>query len=129
MVDTFLRSWADEGAAGPLAIETTDLLNTIIIDDPSASYLHPNHSVAVSPWFNDSSDTELTDVCPFLADLAQVDDVRGVRWQRMTRSVMKPRMPAVRENGSLSPPASALASHVCLCTRAIYVTHRSQCEH
>ncbi|TFK90024.1 NIF-domain-containing protein [Polyporus arcularius HHB13444] len=53
--------------------------DTIIIDNSPASYIfHPNNAVPVSSWFNDPHDTELTDLCPFLADLAQVDDVRGV---------------------------------------------------
>lgn len=53
--------------------------DTIIIDNSPASYIfHPNNAVPVSSWFNDPHDTELTDLVPFLADLGQVDDVRGV---------------------------------------------------
>ncbi|OBZ70686.1 Uncharacterized protein C2F7.02c [Grifola frondosa] len=53
--------------------------DTIIIDNSPASYIfHPNNAVPVSSWFNDPHDTELTDLCPFLSDLGQVDDVRGV---------------------------------------------------
>ncbi|KAF7361990.1 Protein phosphatase [Mycena venus] len=53
--------------------------DTIIIDNSPASYIfHPNNSVPVSSWFNDPHDTELTDLVPFLTDLAVVDDVRGV---------------------------------------------------
>ncbi|KAF7321323.1 Protein phosphatase [Mycena kentingensis (nom. inval.)] len=53
--------------------------DTIIIDNSPASYIfHPNNSVPVSSWFTDPHDTELTDLVPFLADLAVVDDVRGV---------------------------------------------------
>ena len=56
-----------------------DLKDTIIIDNSPASYIfHPNNAVPVSSWFNDPHDTELTDLCPFLADLSEVDDVRGV---------------------------------------------------
>lgn len=52
---------------------------TIIIDNSPASYIfHPNNAVPVSSWFNDPHDTELTDLQHFLADLAEVDDVRGV---------------------------------------------------
>ncbi|KEI38378.1 uncharacterized protein L969DRAFT_18392 [Mixia osmundae IAM 14324] len=52
---------------------------TIIIDNSPASYIfHPNNAVPVSSWFNDPHDTELTDLVPFLTDLQQVDDVRGV---------------------------------------------------
>jgi RNA polymerase II subunit A small phosphatase-like protein len=53
--------------------------DTIIIDNSPASYIfHPNNSAPVSSWFNDPHDTELTDLVPFLTDLAAVDDVRGV---------------------------------------------------
>lgn len=56
-----------------------DISTSIIIDNSPASYIfHPNNAVPVSTWFNDPHDTELTDLCPFLADLATVDDVRGV---------------------------------------------------
>jgi RNA polymerase II subunit A small phosphatase-like protein len=51
----------------------------IIIDNSPASYIfHPTNAVPVSTWFNDPHDTELTDLCPFLTDLATVDDIRGV---------------------------------------------------
>ncbi|WWC71989.1 uncharacterized protein I206_105948 [Kwoniella pini CBS 10737] len=57
---------------------------SIIIDNSPASYIfHPNNAVPVSTWFNDPHDTELTDLCPFLADLSTVDDVRGVLDGRM----------------------------------------------
>ena len=56
-----------------------DIHDTIIIDNSPASYIfHPNNAVPVSTWFNDPHDTELTDLCPFLSDLAVVTDVRGV---------------------------------------------------
>ncbi|PAV18803.1 NLI interacting factor [Pyrrhoderma noxium] len=49
--------------------------DTIILDNSPASYIfHPNNAVPVSSWFNDPHDTELTDLCPFLADLATVED-------------------------------------------------------
>jgi len=51
----------------------------IILDNSPASYIfHPNNAVPVSSWFNDPHDTELTDMTPFLADLAEVPDIRGV---------------------------------------------------
>ncbi|WVW86144.1 hypothetical protein I302_108185 [Kwoniella bestiolae CBS 10118] len=57
---------------------------SIIIDNSPASYIfHPNNAVPVSTWFNDPHDTELTDLCPFLTDLATVDDIRGVLDGRM----------------------------------------------
>ncbi|KIM83381.1 hypothetical protein PILCRDRAFT_69634 [Piloderma croceum F 1598] len=53
--------------------------DTIILDNSPASYIfHPNNAVPVSSWFNDPHDTELTDLCPFLFDLANVDDVQGI---------------------------------------------------
>ncbi|KAJ9108900.1 hypothetical protein QFC21_000221 [Naganishia friedmannii] len=56
-----------------------EIHTSIIIDNSPASYIfHPNNAVPVSTWFNDPHDTELTDLSPFLADLATVDDVRGV---------------------------------------------------
>jgi len=56
-----------------------EMSTCIIIDNSPASYIfHPNNAVPVSTWFNDPHDTELTDLCPFLTDLATVDDVRGV---------------------------------------------------
>ncbi|KAG5650085.1 hypothetical protein H0H81_000837 [Sphagnurus paluster] len=55
------------------------IADTIILDNSPASYIfHPNNAVPVSSWFNDPHDTELTDLIPFLTDLANVDDVRGV---------------------------------------------------
>ncbi|EMD37278.1 hypothetical protein CERSUDRAFT_49651 [Gelatoporia subvermispora B] len=54
---------------------------TIILDNSPASYIfHPHNAVPVSSWFNDPHDTELTDLCPFLADLGSVDvtDVREI---------------------------------------------------
>ncbi|GAA5894008.1 hypothetical protein JCM6882_007957 [Rhodosporidiobolus microsporus] len=51
----------------------------IIIDNSPASYVfHPNNAVPISSWFNDPHDTELTDLVPFLSDLATTDDVRAV---------------------------------------------------
>ncbi|KAF5322430.1 hypothetical protein D9619_001838 [Psilocybe cf. subviscida] len=53
--------------------------DTIILDNSPASYIfHPHNAVPVSSWFNDPHDAELTDLVPFLADLAKVGDVRGV---------------------------------------------------
>ncbi|TFY65235.1 hypothetical protein EVJ58_g2114 [Rhodofomes roseus] len=54
--------------------------DTIIIDNSPASYIfHPNNAVPISSWFNDPHDTELTDLCPFLADLGESGhDVRGI---------------------------------------------------
>ncbi|KAF8919958.1 HAD-like domain-containing protein [Mucidula mucida] len=55
------------------------IADTIILDNSPASYIfHPNNAVPVSSWFNDPHDTELTDLVPFLADLGDVPDVRGV---------------------------------------------------
>jgi RNA polymerase II subunit A small phosphatase-like protein len=53
--------------------------DTIIIDNSPVSYIfHPMNAVPISSWFNDPHDTELLDLCPFLYDLADTRDVRGV---------------------------------------------------
>lgn len=57
------------------------LEDLIIIDNSPASYIfHPQHAVPISSWFSDSHDCELSDLLPFLEDLAtdDVDDVRLV---------------------------------------------------
>jgi RNA polymerase II subunit A small phosphatase-like protein len=57
------------------------LQDLIIIDNSPASYIfHPQHAVPISSWFSDSHDCELTDLLPFLEDLASndVDDIRLV---------------------------------------------------
>lgn len=57
------------------------LQDLIIIDNSPASYVfHPQHAVPISSWFSDSHDCELTDILPFLEDLAvdKVDDIRLV---------------------------------------------------
>ncbi|TCD62025.1 hypothetical protein EIP91_007543 [Steccherinum ochraceum] len=53
--------------------------NTIILDNSPASYIfHPHNAVPVSSWFSDVHDTELGDMAPFLADLCDTGDVRGI---------------------------------------------------
>jgi TFIIF-interacting CTD phosphatase-like protein len=70
------ESLADTQDLSQLGREMEDC---IIIDNSPASYIfHPHNAVPVSTWFNDPHDTELTDLCPFLTDLATVDDIRGV---------------------------------------------------
>ncbi|OAX41518.1 NIF-domain-containing protein [Rhizopogon vinicolor AM-OR11-026] len=55
------------------------MADTIIIDNSPASYIfHPTNAVPISSWFNDPHDSELTDLCPFLIDLADAKDVRDV---------------------------------------------------
>lgn len=71
-----MRIQADSQDLSQLGREMEDC---IIIDNSPASYIfHPHNAVPVSTWFNDPHDTELTDLCPFLTDLATVDDIRGV---------------------------------------------------
>ncbi|EMR11200.1 hypothetical protein PNEG_00792 [Pneumocystis murina B123] len=56
-----------------------ELKNVLIIDNSPASYVfHPTHAVPISSWFNDSHDTELLDLIPFLEDLTTVPDVTTV---------------------------------------------------
>lgn len=51
----------------------------IILDNSPASYLfHPANAVPVSSWFNDPHDSELSDMIPFLEELATVSDVTAV---------------------------------------------------
>lgn len=51
----------------------------IILDNSPASYLfHPANAVPVSSWFNDPHDSELTDMIPFLEELATVSDVTAI---------------------------------------------------
>lgn len=55
------------------------MADVVILDNPPASYLfQPTNAVPISSWFNDPHDTELSDVSPFLSDLAMVDDVRSI---------------------------------------------------
>ncbi|KAF8209653.1 HAD-like domain-containing protein [Mycena galopus ATCC 62051] len=55
------------------------MADTIILDNSPISFLfHPNNAVPVTSWFNDPHDGELTDLIPFLTDLASVPDVRGI---------------------------------------------------
>ncbi|GAA5951393.1 hypothetical protein JCM10213_006900, partial [Rhodosporidiobolus nylandii] len=69
---------------------------SIIIDNSPASYVfHPNNAVPISSWFNDPHDTELTDLVPFLTDLAGVDDVRAVLDANLYQHLMpQPEQPA-----------------------------------
>jgi len=56
-----------------------DLSKVIIIDNSPASYIfHPRNAVPCTSWFNDPTDTELTDLIPFLEDLTRVDNVMTV---------------------------------------------------
>lgn len=55
------------------------IADTIILDNSPASYIfNPNNAVPVSSWFNDPHDAELTDLIPFLKDLTDVQDIRGI---------------------------------------------------
>jgi Dullard-like phosphatase family protein len=53
-----------------------DLNRTIIIDNCPQSYaLQPGNAIPISSWFNDSSDTELTDLLPLLNRLSTSTNV------------------------------------------------------
>jgi len=55
------------------------LKHTIIIDNSPASYLfHPENAIPIDSWFDDTNDTELLDLIPFLIELTKVDDVTTV---------------------------------------------------
>ncbi|KAJ1970720.1 hypothetical protein H4R35_005698 [Dimargaris xerosporica] len=52
------------------------LTDLIILDNSAASYaFHPNNAIPITSWFNDTHDTELLDLIPFLVDLEGVPDV------------------------------------------------------
>ncbi|KAG9510459.1 CTD small phosphatase-like protein [Fragariocoptes setiger] len=56
-----------------------DLNRVIIVDNSPASYIfHPDNAVPVSSWFDDTSDTELKDLIPFLEKLSKVESVYSV---------------------------------------------------
>lgn len=47
-----------------------------IVDNSPASYLfHPGNAIPVASWFDDTGDTELLDLIPFMEGLAKVDNV------------------------------------------------------
>eukprot|EP00128_Syssomonas_multiformis_P019007 Colp12_sorted_trinity150504_noHs@14723 len=53
-----------------------DLRTVIIIDNSPASYVfNPENAVPIGSWFDDTNDTELLDLIPFLEDMTLVDDV------------------------------------------------------
>jgi RNA polymerase II subunit A small phosphatase-like protein len=53
-----------------------DLKDVIIIDNSPASYIfHPENAIPVNSWFDDMSDTELTDILPFMERIAASDDI------------------------------------------------------
>ncbi|KAJ1928028.1 hypothetical protein IWQ60_002443 [Tieghemiomyces parasiticus] len=55
------------------------LTDLIIVDNSPASYaFHPNNAIPITTWFNDTHDTELLDLVPFLMDLKDVLDVSSV---------------------------------------------------
>jgi len=56
-----------------------DIRSIIILDNSPASYLfHPNNALPITSWFNDTTDTELLDIIPLLADMAYIDNVIDV---------------------------------------------------
>eukprot|EP01086_Lenisia_limosa_P013065 TRINITY_DN41862_c0_g1_i1.p1 TRINITY_DN41862_c0_g1~~TRINITY_DN41862_c0_g1_i1.p1 ORF type:complete len:276 (-),score=37.59 TRINITY_DN41862_c0_g1_i1:123-950(-) len=56
-----------------------DLDHVIIVDNSPTSYcFHPENAIGISSWFSDPHDTDLSDLLPFLEDLANVNSVRAV---------------------------------------------------
>lgn len=56
-----------------------DLKDIIILDNAPVSYLfHPSNAIPITSWFNDTNDTELLDLIPFLMDLKCVDNVATI---------------------------------------------------
>jgi RNA polymerase II subunit A small phosphatase-like protein len=53
-----------------------DIRKTIIIDNSPAAYMfQPENALAVTTWFDDPNDNELTEITDFLIELAKCDDV------------------------------------------------------
>jgi RNA polymerase II subunit A small phosphatase-like protein len=56
-----------------------DLNKVVIVDNSPASYIfHPDNAVPVASWFDDMTDTELSDLIPFFEKLSKVDNVYSV---------------------------------------------------
>jgi len=55
------------------------LERVIIIDNsPVCYYFHPDNAVSVRSWFDDTTDTELLDLIPFLEWLSNIKNVYDV---------------------------------------------------
>ena len=53
-----------------------ELSRTLIIDNSPASYIfHPDNAVPISSWFDDPTDTALTELTPILIELAKSEDL------------------------------------------------------
>jgi RNA polymerase II subunit A small phosphatase-like protein len=56
-----------------------DLSKVVIVDNSPASYIfHPDNAVPVASWFDDMTDTELSDLIPFFEKLSKVENVYSV---------------------------------------------------
>jgi RNA polymerase II subunit A small phosphatase-like protein len=56
-----------------------DLNRVVIVDNSPASYIfHPDNAVPVASWFDDMTDTELSDLIPFFEKLSKVENVYSV---------------------------------------------------
>ncbi|CAG2168144.1 unnamed protein product, partial [Oppiella nova] len=56
-----------------------DLNKVVIVDNSPASYIfHPDNAVPVASWFDDMTDTELSDLIPFFDRLSKVENVYSV---------------------------------------------------
>lgn len=56
-----------------------DLNKVVIVDNSPASYIfHPDNAVPVASWFDDMTDTELSDLIPFFERLSKVENVYSV---------------------------------------------------
>ncbi|CAG2100093.1 unnamed protein product [Medioppia subpectinata] len=56
-----------------------DLNKVVIVDNSPASYIfHPDNAVPVASWFDDMTDTELSDLIPFFERLSNKENVYSV---------------------------------------------------
>ncbi|XP_054167979.1 carboxy-terminal domain RNA polymerase II polypeptide A small phosphatase 1-like [Oppia nitens] len=56
-----------------------DLNKVVIVDNSPASYIfHPDNAVPVASWFDDMTDSELSDLIPFFDKLSKVENVYSV---------------------------------------------------
>lgn len=60
------------------------LTDIIIIDNMPGSYcLHPQNAIAITSWFADYNDKELTQLIPWLKQLSKVKDVTTALWSKV----------------------------------------------
>lgn len=62
-----------------LSLLGRNLKSVIIIDNSPTCYMfHPQNAIPITSWFDDSQDTELLSILPFLDQLKTTSDVRTI---------------------------------------------------